>query len=1016
MNKFSYFSVAVLVAILLAFAVSCGGGGNPSAPSGGGSGPSQDNGGNNPDPQIPGASPISLLISATPSSGPAPLVVNLFVSATGGREPYEFAWDFENDGIFDSSAQTPYHTYNVTSVARVRVKDAAGNEANGYRTILVNGQAPAENPPPLRAFFGIDKSAGPVPLHINFDGFASGGTPPYTYKWDFDNDGSFDSFVEDPFNTYQTIGTPVDLDGNGFPDKWVYYPTLEVVDAIGRRAAFNLEINVIPASTTLVISAFANPPIGQAPLFVTFDGGAEGGIGPYEFKWSFGDGESTDWQSVSQADHIYTSAGVYQASLSVRDSEGLVVLSGNVPVRVEDSQQLKVVIKSNVVNASVPFNSQFTSEISGGKEPYTYNWVSYSQSTLVDDEVNPERALVGSAIVTPALSNMANPNIHFANMPITAGTYDPVVVQLVVIDALGNEAVSNAITVTPQPASFSFDALLPPTNNLVDSATGQAHGSNFGTATPGRRSNPAVYTHPFTGITFMFGGDILNDSGGFTGVVDLTDSAWAYNPNGIDPTTDAPAGYTTGFRNRAVLYPANSWAQLNTVETSAAGDGSLGGIGGGAFPSDAVRYMTPAQTTIRTAQFIPRGSAAAIFIHEPVETNPDGADFTGCMTSPAGPGYPGNPDDPNDQGMDVNPMNGPGLGVPVFYVVGGRDSGGNALTTVQKYYPGGFGTELLPIDSMEACQNFTGDFQVTNNQVDIWRNTFLSPDRDYWPQVDDDPRRPVVPVRLPGGGQQGAGPLAQLPVGVYGHSGFAIESLPYLGPLPFPLGPFYFIYIMGGKESDGHVSNEFRILDTRTNPADVQGGGNQNPRNPQYPMWSYVRAGNTQSGPIQFMPVERYDFDIVMQWPDPAVGGLWKVYVFGGTNQNGEYVGQVDVFTFENTFGPNTGTWSTLTNLPDPTSGNNASLGFTSVSGFVYHVFGGRNRDKILGDVYTLDGSNVVPNALSLIPKYGTGLGYSYGAPDRGAAPAWPNAPTYYRVAGIDEAGLNPYVEKFQVP
>ena len=1015
MNKFGYFAIAVLMTALLALAFGCGGGGKTGTPGpGGGSGPSQSPGDTENPPQLPDTSPISLLVSATPSSGPAPLIVNLFVSATGGREPYEFAWDFENDGIFDSSDQTPYHTYNVTSVARIRVRDAAGNEANGYRTILVNGQAPSENPPPLMAFFGTDKSAGPVPLMIQFDGFASGGTPPYTYKWDFDNDGSFDSFIEDPFFTYDKIGTPVDLSGNGQPDKWVFYPTLEVVDAIGRRAAFNSEVNVIPASSTLVISAFANPPTGQAPLLVTFDGGAEGGIAPYEFKWSFGDGTGTDWMSVSQADHIYSTAGVYQASMTVRDSEGLVVMSGDVSVRVEDSQQLKVVIKSNVVNASVPFTSHFTSEINGGKEPYDYNWVSYSQSTLLDDETNPARALVGSAIVTPPHSNFANPNIHFASMPITGGVYDPIIVQLVVIDALGNEAVSNAITVTPQPASFSFDALLPPTNTFIDSAGG-AHPSNFGTPTPGRRANPATVTHPFTGITFMFGGDVLDDSGNFTGIVDLTDSAWAYNPNGIDPAADPPFGWTSGFNSRSPQYPANSWVQLNAVEQSAAGDGSVGGIGGGAFPSDKVRYMTPARTSLRANQFIPRGNAAAIFIREPVETNPDNADYTGCVQMSVGAGAA--PDDPNDQGLDGNPMNGPGMGVPVIYVVGGRDANGIALTTVQKYYPPGFGTELLPIDCIEAgCNCETGDFQVTNNQVDIWRNTFLGVDRDYWIQVDEDPRIPIVDNRPPGAGPQQASPLAALPVGVYGHSGFAIESLPYLGNLPYPLGPFYYIFILGGKETDGHVSNEFRILDTRSNPANFQGGGNENPRNPEYPLWSYVRSGNPRSGTVQFMPVERYDFDVVMQWPDPAVGGLWKVYVFGGTNQNGEYISQIDVFTFSNTYGPNTGTWSTLTDLPDPTAGLNAEIGFNSVSGFVYHVFGGRNRDKIVGDVYTLDGSAVIPSSMNLIPKMGAGLGYSYGAPDRGAAPAWPNAVTYYRVAGIDETGLNPYVEKFQVP
>jgi PKD repeat protein len=1004
----------VLIAFA-AFALGCGGGRTATPNPNPGGNPSQDDNNNNPPVVV--VTPISLLISATPSSGTAPLEVNLFVSATGGREPYEYAWDFENDGVFDSSAQTPYHTYNVTSVAHVRVKDAEANEAHAYRTILVNGQAPPDNPAPLVALFGLDKLAGPVPLLVHFEGFATGGTPPYKFRWDFNNDGSFDAFSQNPFFTFETIGTPVDLNSDSQTDKWVYYPTLEVEDAIGRTSAYNAEINVYPASTTVVISAAANPPTGQAPLYVTFDGGAGGGVPPYEYKWEFGEGPGTDWSAVSQADYIYTSPGVYKAVLRVRDAEGLEILSGDIEVRVEEAQQLGVVISANVINATVPFSSNFTCEVGGGKEPYTFDWIVFSNSTILDDTIDPSRGLVGTAIVTPGTSNMANPTFHFASVPLTNinnnTVYDPIMVQLVVTDALGSESMSNVITITPQTPSFHYDAQLPVTSTF------DGLNPNFSISTPGPRSNPAVTTHPFTGVTFMFGGDKVDTAGIFQDVAGLTDSAWVYNPNGVDPATDAPTGYTNvngnwgSYTTVPVLYAANSWIVLNTVEQSAAGDGSLGGIGGGAFPVGPSRYMTPAGTTLRANQFVRRGSACAVYTHEAVETNPAGADYAGCV---ALGGIAGNfnPDDPNDQGLDTSPMNGPGLGVPVIYVIGGRDENGFALTSVQKYYPPGFGTELLPIDCLELCGCETGDFQITNNQVDIWRNTFLAPDKDMWPQVEDDPRIPIVPDRVPGNEQAGSGPLAQLPVGIYGHSGFAIESLPYLGSLPWPLGAFSYIYIMGGKEDDGHVSNEFRILDPRSNPNTEQGGGNDNPRNPRFPLWAYVRSGNTQNGPIQYMPVERYDFDVVMQWPDPSIGELWKVYVFGGTDQNGNYVGQVDVFTFADKYNPTTGTWSTISSLPKPAAGLNAAIGWNA--GFVYHIFGGRTRDEVIGDVFTMNGSSITPNPMTVIPKQGAGMFHSFGAPVRPASDPWPNTFTYYRVAGMDETGLNPYVEKFQVP
>ena len=61
---------------------------------------------------------------------------------------------------------------------------------------------------------------GNINEDIQFSGSATGGTPPYTYAWDFDNDGVIDSPLQNPTRSWSTAGT--------------YHPTLKVKDDKGR--------------------------------------------------------------------------------------------------------------------------------------------------------------------------------------------------------------------------------------------------------------------------------------------------------------------------------------------------------------------------------------------------------------------------------------------------------------------------------------------------------------------------------------------------------------------------------------------------------------------------------------------------------------------------------------------------------------------------------------------------------------------------------------------------------------
>ena len=57
--------------------------------------------------------------SATPTSGPAPLSVTFSDAST--NQPTSWAWDFQNDGSVDSTAQNPVFTYNTAGTYSVKL-------------------------------------------------------------------------------------------------------------------------------------------------------------------------------------------------------------------------------------------------------------------------------------------------------------------------------------------------------------------------------------------------------------------------------------------------------------------------------------------------------------------------------------------------------------------------------------------------------------------------------------------------------------------------------------------------------------------------------------------------------------------------------------------------------------------------------------------------------------------------------------------------------------------------------
>ena len=156
---------------------------------------------------VQGSTPLSASTTASPTSGNAPLAVNFTGSATGGTAPYSYSWNF-GDGSATSTTQNPSHTYTAagTYTATLTVTDSASpaHTATSTQTITVSSSTS-----PLTATASGNPTSGQIPLTTNFTGSAAGGTPPYSYSWNFGDTGSSSntSTAQNPSHTYNNTGT-----------------------------------------------------------------------------------------------------------------------------------------------------------------------------------------------------------------------------------------------------------------------------------------------------------------------------------------------------------------------------------------------------------------------------------------------------------------------------------------------------------------------------------------------------------------------------------------------------------------------------------------------------------------------------------------------------------------------------------------------------------------------------------------------------------------------------------------
>jgi len=140
---------------------------------------------------------------------------------------------------------------------------------------------------------------------FTFTDATTGGTPPYTYKWDFNNDGLTESTLQSPTYVYTSAGN--------------YTVALTVTDSslagtVNTQTKTGYIMVYAPLSATF--SASTTEGVAGRTAF-SFTDQSTGGKGPYSYQWQFGDGNTSTLQNPT---HVYVGAGNYTITLKVTES------------------------------------------------------------------------------------------------------------------------------------------------------------------------------------------------------------------------------------------------------------------------------------------------------------------------------------------------------------------------------------------------------------------------------------------------------------------------------------------------------------------------------------------------------------------------------------------------------------------------------------------------------------------------------------------------------------------------
>jgi PKD repeat protein len=400
-------------------------------------------------------------------TGPPPLIVHFTDQSM--NSPTFWSWDFQNDGIVDSTEQNPTHTYTAPGTYQVNLTASnAGGSAFRLKGNYIKVTQEGDTNPVVD--FTADSRTGTAPFTVQFTDLTV--TDPTAWAWDFENDGVIDSTLQNPSYIYTTAGTyQVNLTAtnttgtasrlkanfitvsepsgpfvatvtvspdsvslaagesqqftataynNGsvvIPDAvFTWSSSNEIVGTVNGTGYFTAlaqgattisaesggisdTADVEVSDTSHIHASFTtDTSTGRAPCVVRFTDTSTGeGITGYE--WDFGDGSTSTRENPT---HIYVSAGEYTVTLKVSSESGTDTATGTIVVTggsIGPGSKVSARFTASPSAGRAPLEVQFTDR-SSGAETWSWDFGDGSSTT----EQNPAHVFTSAGTYTVTLS------------------------------------------------------------------------------------------------------------------------------------------------------------------------------------------------------------------------------------------------------------------------------------------------------------------------------------------------------------------------------------------------------------------------------------------------------------------------------------------------------------------------------------------------------------------------------------------------------------------------------------
>jgi PKD repeat protein/KaiC/GvpD/RAD55 family RecA-like ATPase len=331
----------------------------------------------------------------------------LFTSTvTGGKSPYSYQWYLDDVPVFGATNEV--WTFSPTTADSYTIYVVVADSGSNHTSAQSNTA-----PVTVNSALFVLISPSSVVLDVGqsrlFISSVSGGTSPYSYQWYLNSAPA--SGATNPAWAY----TPSSAGS--------YTVCLKVTDNIAVQATSNtapvtvnsaLSVSISPAS--VVMDA------GQSQLFTS---SVSGGTSPYTYQWYL---NAASVPSATKSTWTFTpsSSDSFTFYLVVADAVSVTATSSTAAATVNGALSVTIAPSSATLGAGQ--SQLFTSSVSGGTSPCSYQW--YLDSTPVSDGTSTRWTF------TPSSSNSYNVSVR-------------------VTDNVNSRATSNIASVTVNPALSS---------------------------------------------------------------------------------------------------------------------------------------------------------------------------------------------------------------------------------------------------------------------------------------------------------------------------------------------------------------------------------------------------------------------------------------------------------------------------------------------------------------------------------------------------------------------------------